>query len=92
MWNVIYNYYPECAKGRFNVTFSNAINSANCRLTSPCFRVEREERTLSYQGFKLWNQEIYNYIKNQNTVKNFTKNLLRKFVKQYRDPIKSLLS
>ena len=65
---------PSCIKEQFPVKFSNAINSANCRLTIPYFRTELGKKTLLYQGFKLWNREIPTQIKNQNTVKNLTKN------------------
>ena len=64
----------SCIKEQFPVKFKNTINSANCRLTIPYFRAELGNRTLLYQGFKLWNQEIPTQIKNQKTVKNLTKN------------------
>ena len=74
MWKLIKNYYSECVKENFPVTFSNVINSANCRLTTQYFRIETGRRILSYQRFKLWDWEIPTLIKNQNAVKDFIKN------------------
>ena len=74
MWKLINNCHTGCIKEQFPVTFSNTINSTKCRLTIPRLRIEAGTRTLLYQGFKLWNQEIPTLIKNQNTVKNFFKN------------------
>ena len=73
-WKLIKNLPPSCIIEQFLVKFRNTINSANCRLTVPYFGTELGKRTLLYQGFKLWNQEIPTQIKNQNTVKNLTKN------------------
>ena len=38
MWKLLNNCRPSCIKKQFPVTFSNAINSTDCRLIIPCFR------------------------------------------------------
>ena len=35
MWKLVNNCHPCCVKGQFPITFSNAINSTNCRITIP---------------------------------------------------------
>ena len=74
MSKLVSNQQPKCVKEKFPFTINEAINnSSNNKMITPYRRTTTGKRSLSYEGYKLWNLEIPDYIRTQKTLRRFSR-------------------
>ena len=74
MWKFEYNFLPTAIMANFNTYSSEIITRLNMnkiRLPSP--RLNIAKRLLTFEGVKLWNNEIPNGLKHSTSLRTFTK-------------------
>ena len=63
MWKLVNNQQPKCLKEKFPLKNNEAINNPSSnKMIIPYRRITIGKRSLSYEGYKLWNLEIPDYI------------------------------
>ena len=74
MWKLVNNQQPKCLKEKFPLKNNEAINNPSSnKMIITYRRTTIGKRSLSYEGYKLWNLEIPDYIRNQKTLRRFSR-------------------
>ena len=75
MWKLSAKKHPDSTIEQFPLHFNETINNTNNeKLIIPYYRTPIGKKSLSYQGYKIWNHEITANIKNKESYSNFAKN------------------
>ena len=75
MWELLTKNHPDFIIEQFPLHFNEAINNTNGKkLIIPYYRTSTGNKSLLYQGYKIWNLEIPANIKNKESYNNFAKN------------------
>ena len=75
MWKLVNNQQPKCLKEKFPLKINEAIinNPNNNKMIILHRRNTTGKRSLSYEGYELWNLEIPEYIRSQKILSRFSR-------------------